>query len=191
MPWVRLDDQFPDHPKIDQAGPLAGWLYVCGLAYCNRQLTDGFIPKATMPRLSTVPAPAKHAAALVAAGLWDAVEGGWQVHDYLDFQPAREKVLAERAANAERQRLHRERKQAKSQRDNGVTAPDVQRESQDPDPTRPTPLTSVVALTPVPGSERDTTFAGPTDEGKAAIGDAKRALGKDTPPVPAPKGATA
>lgn len=181
MTWVKLDDQFPDHPKIDQAGPLAGWLYVCGLAYCNRQLTDGFIPKATMPRLSTVPAPAKHAAALVAAGLWDAVEGGWQVHDYLDFQPSREKVLAERAAATERQRRSR-----KSRRDTAVTSGDGTRESHDPDPTRPQHLASAPALTPVPGPDRDTAVdnAPAADESIAA---AKRALGK----TPAPREASA
>jgi len=36
MAWVRLDDGFPDHPKALQAGPLACWLYVCGIAYANR-----------------------------------------------------------------------------------------------------------------------------------------------------------
>ncbi len=170
MPWVRLDDQFPDHPKIDQAGPLAGWLYVCGLAYCNRQLTDGFIPKGTMPRLSSVPSPAKHAAALVAAGLWDIVEGGWQIHDYHDFQPTREKVLAERAAATARQQKRRA-----SRRDNAVTSPELRRESHDPDPTRPLTLTSVPALTPVPEPERDAPVDKPASESIAA---AKRALGR-------------
>lgn len=161
MPWVRLDDQFPDHPKIDQAGPLAGWLYVCGLAYCNRQLTDGFIPKATMPRLSAVAQPAKHARALVNAGLWDEVDGGWQVHDYLQFQPSRESVLAEREKAAKRQQAHR-RKKAASRRDTAVTSPEVRRESHDPDPTRPQRVTGDPELPPSTGPERDNLgFGGP------------------------------
>lgn len=188
MPWVRLDDQFPDHPKIDQAGPLAGWLFVCGLAYCNRQLTDGFIPKATMPRLSTVPNPAKVARALVDAGLWDAVDGGWQVHDYLDFQPSRDKVLAERAAATARQQKRR------SRRDTAVTPPEPRRESHDPDPTRPTPLTSDPSLTTSTGPDRDTDpVARIRSQRKGSPDAAKRALEaiRNPEPIPAPREASA
>jgi hypothetical protein len=53
--WVRLDDQFADHPKVTTAGPLAGWLYVCGLLYAARYLTDGFIPTAHVARLAALP----------------------------------------------------------------------------------------------------------------------------------------
>ncbi len=41
MSWIKIDDQFSDHPKIIEAGPLAGWLYVSSLCYCGRYLTDG------------------------------------------------------------------------------------------------------------------------------------------------------
>ena len=43
--WLsgRLDDGFPEHPKVQQVGGDAAWLHVCALAYCNRNLTDGFI----------------------------------------------------------------------------------------------------------------------------------------------------
>jgi hypothetical protein len=50
MPWVRLDEHFGEHPKVLAAGPLAGWLYVMGLGYCNRNLTDGLIPRAMVRR---------------------------------------------------------------------------------------------------------------------------------------------
>ena len=101
MSWVKLDDQFPDHPKIMQAGPLAGWLYVCGLAYCNRLLTDGFIPAGAVNRLADVPNAPKLAAALVTAGLWDAAAGGYQVHDYLEYQPSREQSERTKEARME------------------------------------------------------------------------------------------
>lgn len=35
---------------------------------------------------------------LVAAGLWEPMEGGWQIHDYLDYNPSRDQVLEEREA---------------------------------------------------------------------------------------------
>ena len=44
MPWVRIDDHFDEHPKHALAGPLCWALWLAGLAYCNRNLTDGFIP---------------------------------------------------------------------------------------------------------------------------------------------------
>ena len=52
MVWVKLDDQFTENPKVVQAGPLASWLHVCGLVYCSRNLTDGFIPAMMVPRLT-------------------------------------------------------------------------------------------------------------------------------------------
>ena len=46
MPWVKVDDHFSEHPKMAAIGP-AGWgVWLAGLAYCNRNLTDGFIPRA-------------------------------------------------------------------------------------------------------------------------------------------------
>lgn len=44
MPWVRIDDHFDEHPKMSRVGPLGWGVWLAGLAYCNRNLTDGFIP---------------------------------------------------------------------------------------------------------------------------------------------------
>jgi hypothetical protein len=101
MTWVKLDDQFADHPKVLAAGPLAGWLYIAGLCYCARQLTDGLIPEGVARRLADVPNAPKHIAALVRVGLWEQAEGDYRVHDYLDYQPGRERVLATRDARAD------------------------------------------------------------------------------------------
>ena len=117
MGWIRIDDGLPEHPKFDQAGPLAGWLWLCGMGYCNRNLTDGRISKERVPLLSTVPKPEKEALRLVEAGLWVDEGDAYRVNDYLTYQPSREKVLAERAAAAER----KARSRGKSQRDSGVT----------------------------------------------------------------------
>ena len=88
MTWVRLDDGAPLHPKLLAVGPEAAWLWVAGLAYANRHVTNGVIPPQALPAL--YPSDqwprarlAKLAAALVEAGLWTAREGGgWEVHDY-------------------------------------------------------------------------------------------------------------
>jgi hypothetical protein len=92
MPWVKLDDGFGEHPKVLAAGPLAGWLYVCGLCYANRQRTDGFLTEAVIYRLADVDRPQDLAEELVSAGLWHRVSGGYRIHDYLDYQPSREQA---------------------------------------------------------------------------------------------------
>lgn len=101
MGYVKMDDGLPDHPKIAVAGPLAGWLYFCGIAYCNRLMTDGFIPAAQVSRLSAMRDPEEVAAILVAVHLWEPVEGGYRVHDYLTHQSSKEHILAVRAARQE------------------------------------------------------------------------------------------
>lgn len=102
MAWVKLDDGFPEHPKVAQAGDMAAWLYICGLTYANRQLTDGFIPDAIVPRLTGLKGSAALAKRLVDASLWELAEGGYQIHDYLNYQPAAGKVVQERQDNATR-----------------------------------------------------------------------------------------
>jgi hypothetical protein len=52
MVWVRLEDEFPDHPKVDAAGPLASWLFVTSLCYANKHLTNGFISESRVKRLA-------------------------------------------------------------------------------------------------------------------------------------------
>ncbi len=92
MTWVKLDDQFADHPKVLMAGPLASWLYVCGLTYCSRLLTDGFIPTAQVRRLADVDNAQELANKLVEVGLWDIVDNGFQIHDYLQYNPTAESI---------------------------------------------------------------------------------------------------
>src|SRR5881227_2979134 len=90
MPWVRLADDFPDHPKVVQAGPLAAWLYVCALSYANRYATDGFIPAGQVRRLADIDEPLVLAQRLVDAGMWEPVDGGYRIsasmHDVALFK---------------------------------------------------------------------------------------------------------
>lgn len=96
MAWVRLDDQLPHHRKFLKAGAAASWLWVCGVAYAQRQLTDGIIPREAVPTLG-VPNPRKLIDKLVAVGLWDVHELGWKVHDYLEHNECRDAVLSRRS----------------------------------------------------------------------------------------------
>lgn len=119
MPWVRLDDGFPEHRKALAAGNDACWLFVAALCYAGRNLTDGFIPDAQVDRLTGQRGARKLADRLVEVGLLDAVDGGFQIHDYSDYQPTKEQVTKTRTGTAERVRKHR-----RNARGNGVTSVD-------------------------------------------------------------------
>lgn len=123
MAWVRIDDSFPDHPKAVQAGPMACWLYVCSIAYANRYLTDGFIPERQIWRLIDSDDAEALADALIDAGLWEQAENGYQIHDYLDYQPSAERVKADRVTNAQRQAKWRERNTGSNAVTNATVTP--------------------------------------------------------------------
>lgn len=105
--WVRLDSTFPDHPKILAVGPIGAWVYLQGLCYAGAQATNGFIPDGVIAKLlvglervclvddakvrgklrRTHPAlDTDWPARLVAVGLWERVEGGYWIHNYLKRQ---------------------------------------------------------------------------------------------------------
>lgn len=103
--WTKLDDGFGDHPKLAALSSDAFRLHVRSMCYAGRYLTDGKVPTAFVAS-----APKSLVEELVSGGLWEVVSGGWMIHDYLDFNPTREKVLAERAAVAARKERHVERR---------------------------------------------------------------------------------
>jgi hypothetical protein len=96
MGWARLDDHFHGNPKVLETDLAALGLYALGLSYCNDHLTDGYLSHAAV--VSLHPAGPWKAATreLVRAGLWEVVEGGHLVHDYLHWNDSRELVLAQR-----------------------------------------------------------------------------------------------
>lgn len=131
MPWFRLDDSFHSHPKVIAAGNEAVGLYVrCG-TYAAEHLTDGFVGKSIVLLYGSDALAAR----LVEAKLWHRTRGGWNIHDYLDYNPSREAVEKERKAAAERQRRRRDGivSRRDSQRDTAVSHTT---------PTRPDPYIS-------------------------------------------------
>jgi hypothetical protein len=103
MTWARFDDGAPDHPKVASLTDPAHRLWFNGVCYATRMLTDGHIPANIVPRLYPRRA-AQLARELVAAGLWHVAGTGFDIHDYLTYQPTRADVLARRAADSARKR---------------------------------------------------------------------------------------
>lgn len=49
MPFLNLDDNFADHPKVDPLSDGAFRLHVAGMLYAAKHKTNGFIPAHRVP----------------------------------------------------------------------------------------------------------------------------------------------
>jgi hypothetical protein len=154
MTWARLDDNFADDPTLLRLPRSVRLLYVEGIVWCCKHLTDGLLEQHVLRRVSDEPDLEAAAALLIQAGLWEAVESGYRIVDFLAMQPSKDSVEERRAEAKERQdrsRRHRQGDHSKCLRgkycpEGGVTRDktrdttrESQRESQQPDPTRPDP----------------------------------------------------
>ena len=97
MNWAKVDDGFLDHPKVLVAGEEAANLYLRGLIWCCKHLTDGAIPREALRTLSSRRDAGALAVKLVSAGLWEAAPDGWRVHDFHDHNPSAAEVKARRS----------------------------------------------------------------------------------------------
>lgn len=141
MPWVKLSDDWYDDPKVIEAGDDGGWLWITALSWSARNLTDGMVPRRQLPRLTTLPKPEALAARLVELGLFAAVDGGWQVANYHDYQPTRDSVLAKRRTDADRKATGRAK-------ESGGSPSGIRAESTRPVPV-PVPKDPLPSIDPV------------------------------------------
>lgn len=109
MSWARMDDAMVEHRKtrkVLRSGGLAAFgLHALAILHSCRYLLDGEVDSEFVNEITDVAkvrAGQRDAlpAALVDAGLWVPSGDGWTVHDYLKYNPSREKVEARRAAEA-------------------------------------------------------------------------------------------
>jgi hypothetical protein len=135
MTWVRIDDGFPNHPKIIGLSDGAFRLYITALCYSNAYLTDGIIPQNTVKKLSN----SRHISSLVEANLWEICGDDIKILGYEEYQFTKEKVETERKKAAERMAKSRGLR-----RTDGVTSDEVQ-----PPHTHPIPI-------PIPNKDINT-----------------------------------
>lgn len=126
MSWFKVDDTAHSHPKLRGAGTAAVGLWALGGSYAAQYLTDGIVHAHFVKTNATAPQVAR----LVKAGLWHAsrhdcsscrvqpADGDFLMHDYLDYNPSRKKVMAERERAAEKKR--KQRSGTESQDGNGT-----------------------------------------------------------------------
>jgi len=102
LPWVRLDTQFGNNPKVVELVAKkqfqAAFAYVCSLAYAGAHGTDGYIPEHC---LYLVHATKRDADALVKTGLWMPSAGGWDINGWDEFQ------VSDEAAKRRRERAQK------------------------------------------------------------------------------------
>ena len=104
MSWVKLDDRIFLNPKFRAASDGARLLYFSGLCFAAQSESDGLILDDDLPvagAYARAKDVAKAADELVGIGLWERMHNGYQIHDYLEFQPSRAYLAAERKRKRE------------------------------------------------------------------------------------------
>lgn len=114
--WTRLADELMDHRKVFAAGEaianggsknsgpiVALGFYTLALMWSNKQLADGYLPSSVIKSFSRyVDNPTSVADALVKAGLFEKTEGGYQIHDYTDYNSSAAQVRKKRREDRNR-----------------------------------------------------------------------------------------
>jgi hypothetical protein len=108
--YVPVDVNFPDDPKIVEAGPDAEHLYLRGLLLAKRIGGDGVLARGHLYRLcgdfacilSGDTNPDDLAKALVAADLWRETDGGWQITAWLVHNPSDAEISSQRESERDR-----------------------------------------------------------------------------------------
>lgn len=128
MSWVRIDDAFDDNPKVEELSDAAFRLYVTTLCWCSRHSTDGHVTLTVAKKRGTLKAIRE----LLDANLWLEIPGGYEVNDYLAYNPSKAEVAARREAIGKRVRKHRGNGNCNAVTDDAQTA--LPKESETPLP---------------------------------------------------------
>jgi hypothetical protein len=109
QPWARMDNDWQTNLKFvslhaDRAYKAIA-VYWGSIAYSSGHQLGGFIPG---PALPLIWAGRREREQLVAAGLWEPVDGGYLIHDWDDYQPTSDEIRerSKRAQYAALQRWH-------------------------------------------------------------------------------------
>lgn len=105
--WIKLDVDFPTHPKILAIGPIAGWAFLAALCYSRRYLTDGHISYEALHAAYSliehrcgeeIGSTQALASLLEEVGLLEAKNDGWVIHDYAAHQQTKQMLNEKREA---------------------------------------------------------------------------------------------
>lgn len=114
--YARLSNDLwrsPAAMKMLAVKPEALAYYVAAISYASDNLTDGMLEETVVRYVLRVPDDT--IAFLVEEGKWEAVDGGWRIHNYSKWQNSREQVEATRAKDRAR-KAHKNTTQTDSRR---------------------------------------------------------------------------
>lgn len=92
MAYAKFDDIFAEHPKVAVLSDAAFRTHVRGILYCNRVLSDGFVPRSVARELG------RAVKELVNRQLWEEVPDGYDIHDFLEWNDSAETIRSKRDA---------------------------------------------------------------------------------------------
>jgi hypothetical protein len=96
MSWFRVDDMSAFHKKVLRAGN-AAWGAFCRMgAHSSHYELDGFVPN----EVATVIATREEVDRLLEVGFLKTVDGGFQIHDFLEWNPSAAEVAQLRRKRA-------------------------------------------------------------------------------------------
>ena len=131
MTWVRLDDVFVDHPKVEALSDAAFRLHVRAMSYCARFSTDGEIPRAKALQMC---GRQKFIDECLNAGLWEHGPSSYSIHDFLIYNPSKADLAKKAIAGAKGAAIRYGRADAIAGATGSAITP-----ARDPVPTRPDP----------------------------------------------------
>lgn len=102
MAWFKLAGEGAFHAKVLAAGNEAYGAWCRAGQWSSAHLTEGFIPQAVAQAIAqaTVWQTLSEARAGGEHGLVEPADGGWQIHDYLDWNPSAAAERAKREARS-------------------------------------------------------------------------------------------
>lgn len=123
--WFKVDDRALHHKKFRKAANDLGGshalsrvvtVWLAGGTYSSQHNHTGELPLEAVVGFSQfVHRPLRCAKALCEAGLWKAVNGGFQIHDFNEYNPTPEQVASMKKRRNDRANRYRARRKAQSE----------------------------------------------------------------------------
>lgn len=122
MTWVRIDDDFAEHAKVENLSDAALALWVRANCWCHKKKNaylNGFVPRSSLRKINQNRLTQEETEALAQElvnanvsgtkeqGLWEPVEGGWKFHDWHNYQLERRSNDVESFGNVVRGTMSR------------------------------------------------------------------------------------
>jgi 5-methylcytosine-specific restriction endonuclease McrA len=113
MPFGRLHEEAAGEAKLLILSDGAWRMWGMGLIYCQKNLTDGFIDERAIATWGIKAKPWRRITDELCreqvkdrAPLWERVDGGFKVHDYLQWNDSKAQILASRQVSKTRRQLY-------------------------------------------------------------------------------------